>query len=107
MSRQAELKSFSDTEINELVDKLALGSFDFTIFENCNSNPYCSNPNCIMPIAFENKIYLIYQHCDEVWEAVYDEVDDQGPFTTICVESADKPLRAICETYILMMEAKL
>ncbi len=67
---------------------------------------YCTNPNDIMPIAFENRINQISptEHRD-LWRATATEgggnwsINDHTSTNT-------NPLRAICEVYILMSVTK-
>ena len=57
----------------------------------------CNNPNDIMPIAFDNKISLNYLGpLTDEWAATIDDIDED------CYSENKNPLRAACESYILM-----
>jgi hypothetical protein len=122
MSRQEELKSMSDLEINILVagfqglkipedwreDHFFVQDGDSVYatdggFDRSRCIPdYCNNPADIMPIAIENgiqqKVFSRVNRKPEKWWA--DDVDYK--FHSININ----PLRAICIVFILMSESK-
>ena len=107
MSRQEELKSFSDLEINKIIAKKLDRDFYVTSLNSdkdylmCPTSDeeidYCGNHNDIMPVAFKHKIELTFEN---KWRA---RVLVRG---CLIYAANENPLRAICECYILMEEAK-
>jgi len=96
MTRQEELESYSDYEINLHVRKLTSSKA---------LHDYCNNPNDIMPIAIENNISLLLDESD-LPEATTNTCWDGG-FTDDCISSLDMNIyRAICIVFILMKEGE-
>lgn len=112
MSRQEELRILSDDEINKMVHEIRFPKCETeydNFFNGLGYDSFCSHPNSIMPIAFDNKIRLdcANRFSSELmhWEAV--GYVQRASCNSYKFKSTNKnPLRAICEVYILMMEAK-
>jgi len=97
---KAKIQSFDASSISSLKMVETIGGFKFPLPR------YTSNPNDIMPIAFENEISYTWSinrdgECvalGNMW------VDDDGLLCGDGRADNKNPLRAICECFILMSQ---
>ena len=92
MNRKQELESMSDFEIEQIMYHLINNQSELIHTDILN---YCSNPSDIMPIAFDNKICLMFNDDSSEWVAYL-------PNLEVVIDG--NPLRAICIVFILITE---